>query len=71
MIEVLFTIILSIGFTAGFEPDRSSLDVEVGHRDTRLQSILVFSKTAGFRHGSIQPGQKAITAIGQKHGFRV
>ena len=39
--------------------------------DTRLQSILVFSRTAGFRHGSIKPGQKALGVLGQKFGFHV
>ena len=36
-----------------------------------LKSVLVFSKTSGFRHGSIEPGQSAIRALGKKHGFAV
>ena len=31
--------------------------------------ILVFSKTAGFRHGSISSGQEAIQAIGDRNNF--
>ncbi|MDE0961237.1 MAG: ThuA domain-containing protein [Planctomycetota bacterium] len=38
---------------------------------TSLESILVFSRTAGFRHGSIKAGQKAIRAIGEQNGFQV
>lgn len=38
------------------------------HRETR---ILVFSKTAGYRHASIEPGQQALRAMGRQHGFEV
>lgn len=34
-------------------------------------SVLVFSKTAGFRHASIPDGVAAIEAIGAEHGFDV
>lgn len=33
--------------------------------------ILVFSKTAGFRHSSIEDGQKAIMELGERKGFLV
>lgn len=33
--------------------------------------ILVFSKTAGFRHNSIEAGQKALIELGKKKGFEV
>src|SRR4051812_49266916 len=33
--------------------------------------ILVFSKTAGFRHSSIEPGLAAIRKLGQENGFAV
>jgi cytochrome c len=33
--------------------------------------LLVFSKTAGFRHASIEPGRKAVQELGEKHGFEV
>ncbi|MEM6700451.1 MAG: ThuA domain-containing protein, partial [Bacteroidota bacterium] len=33
--------------------------------------VLVFSKTAGFRHASIGAGKKAIAELGKKHGFTV
>ena len=37
----------------------------------RFVSILVFSKTEGFRHSSIEAGQLAIMDLGKKHGFKV
>src|SRR5256886_2468267 len=33
--------------------------------------VLVFSKTAGFRHSSIEPGIAAIRKLGQENGFAV
>ena len=33
--------------------------------------VLVFSKTAGFRHGSIPSGIAAMRSLGKEHGFRV
>jgi cytochrome c len=40
-------------------------------RDTRDIKVLVFSKTASFRHESIGPGIAAIKDLGKKHGFSV
>lgn len=34
-------------------------------------AVLVFSKTAGFRHKSIGPGKKAIIKLGSEHKFSV
>ena len=34
-------------------------------------AVLVFSKTAGFRHDSIPDGIAAVRALGAEHGFRV
>lgn len=34
-------------------------------------SLLVFSKTAGYRHESIPAGVAAIRALGEQHGFQV
>lgn len=33
--------------------------------------VLVFSKTAGFRHASIPAGQEMLFAMGKEHGFQV
>lgn len=40
-------------------------------RDTREIKVLIFSKTASYRHESIESGQRAIMAMGEKHGFSV
>ncbi len=37
----------------------------------RAFSVLVFSKTAGFRHDSIPDGIEAIRLLGREHGFKV
>ncbi|MHC4416891.1 MAG: ThuA domain-containing protein [Planctomycetota bacterium] len=52
--------------TAGPEADdRAEPAAESGGRF----SVLVFSKTAGFRHDSIPEGVTAISKLGTKHGF--
>src|SRR5688572_11359228 len=33
--------------------------------------VLVFSKTAGYRHSSIEAGIAAVRKLGQEHGFAV
>jgi uncharacterized protein len=33
--------------------------------------ILVFSKTAGFRHTSIKPGKEALRLLGESNGFKI
>ena len=38
---------------------------------SQTPSVLVFSKTAGFRHDSIEAGIAAIKKLGQEHGFQV
>lgn len=40
-------------------------------RDTREIKVLVFSKTASFRHESIKAGKEAFIELGKKHGFAV
>lgn len=39
-------------------------------RDDNLK-VLVFTKTEGFRHGSIEAGVEAIKKLGSQHGFSV
>ncbi|NRA76011.1 MAG: ThuA domain-containing protein [Planctomycetes bacterium] len=36
-----------------------------------ISSILVYSRTTGFRHGSIGVGKKTLAKLGKKHGFEV
>ncbi|GAB3180004.1 ThuA domain-containing protein [Telluribacter humicola] len=40
-------------------------------RSTTKDAVLVFSKTAGFRHQSIPTGRAALYQLGQKNNFRV
>ncbi|MFT2010931.1 ThuA domain-containing protein [Pontibacter sp. 13R65] len=44
---------------------------EVEEQQVEQQAILVFSKTAGFRHESIPAGIKALQALAQEHGVRL
>jgi type 1 glutamine amidotransferase len=45
--------------------------LEAYEPDPAEPAILVFSRTAGFRHGSIPAGTEAIRELGRLHGFRV
>ncbi|WP_205471609.1 ThuA domain-containing protein [Nocardioides sp. SYSU D00038] len=42
-----------------------------GHEETAPFKALIFSKTAGFRHGSIESGIAAIEQLGADHDFTV
>ncbi|PPL01330.1 ThuA domain-containing protein [Parapedobacter indicus] len=42
-----------------------------GHAHAQGNKILVFSKTAGFHHGSIKQGVAAIQQLGSEHGVAV
>jgi cytochrome c len=39
--------------------------------ETKEEKVLVFSKTMGFRHGSIASGIKAVKRLGTENGFKV
>src|SRR5215831_3187255 len=43
----------------------------VAQQKSQQPRVLVFSKTAGFRHSSIEPGIVAIKKLGQTNGFVV
>lgn len=45
--------------------------VATAHTATTVPTVLVFSKTAGFRHDSIGPGIAAIRKLGEQHSFAV
>lgn len=42
-----------------------------GGGSSTLSKVLVFSRTTGFRHPSIEPGVAAIRKLGDEHGFAV
>ncbi len=48
-----------------------SFDLDAVAASAALTRIVVFSKTAGFRHGSIPTGIAALRALGKRHGFAV
>ncbi len=56
--------LLAAGLAAAARPEEAPNAVVSGR-------ILVFSKTAGFRHASISDGIAAIRALGDANGFRV
>ncbi len=47
---------------------QESLPAEAPAKPAKDRKILIFSKTNGFRHGSIETGAKAITLLGEKTG---
>jgi hypothetical protein len=59
---LLFSLVLAVGMALGAR--------EVGAQTTApLEKVLVFSKTAGFRHDSIPNGIAAIQQLGTENGF--
>jgi type 1 glutamine amidotransferase len=82
-LRVILVGLLALGVTvAGFtlltrgvpkdplRADHSSI-VERGVMSPSQFSVLLFTKTAGFRHASIPNGIAALTTLGQAHGFLV
>lgn len=64
LVSALFVFFLSIGSLVPLLPAaEAKADEEF--------AVLVFSKTAGFRHDSIEKGVEAIKQLGQEHGFQV
>jgi len=59
---VLFLALLSVNVTA---------TISNAQIVTPEKRVLIFSKTAGFRHGSIASGKAAITKLGIENGFSV
>jgi cytochrome c len=43
----------------------------IGTPPARLENVFVFTRTTGFRHGSIEPGVEALRRLGQENGFAV
>ncbi|MGW6054355.1 ThuA domain-containing protein [Streptomyces sp. NPDC055189] len=63
---------LTIPITAPSGPASAAATQDAGPRaDTAAYDVLVFSKTAGFRHDSIPAGIDALRGLGQEQGFTV
>jgi len=72
MLRITLISLISIFLFASMACDQES---ETIHEFTTFsgveQSVLVFSKTAGFRHDSIEAGAEAVKNLGQDNGFNV
>ncbi len=73
---LLFTLTLFLMVTAtSCANEREAPDEEPVHVvhtvDGASFSLLVFTKTAGFRHNSIEDGVEAVKLLGEEHGFSV
>lgn len=68
-------LICAISLSAVFSACNSETEEQISTEETHLQdsdfSVLVFSKTAGFRHSSIEAGTEAIKKLGTEHNFDV
>ena len=66
----VFVCLLTASFLLALDAaDRPSVEPPAVRAET--PKVLVFSRTAGFRHGSIPAGIKSLTELGREHGFRV
>ncbi|WP_116047409.1 ThuA domain-containing protein [Amycolatopsis palatopharyngis] len=61
---------LCTGFGAGL-PSAAAQAGDPGTEAAESASVLVFSKTAGYRHGSIPTGIATIEELGEQNGFAV
>ncbi len=67
-------VIVTTGFFSGALGQQKSsnrIDYRSYLKPLAHHKVLVFSKTAGFRHASIQAGIDAITSLGAQHDFAV
>ena len=66
----VFVCLLTASFLLALDAaDRPPVEPPAVRAET--PKVLVFSRTAGFRHGSIPAGIKSLTELGREHGFRV
>jgi len=63
-------VLLLVALAAACRTDRSATEPS-GPSSPRPPRVLVFSRTAGFRHDSIPAGIAAIRRLGAEHGFAV
>lgn len=59
--KTILTLLSILCLTTGF----------VGHKPKAKDAVLVFSKTKGFRHKSIEVGKTSLWKLGQENGFNV
>jgi len=72
MIRLIFVTLLSLLFCATTACGEESDTIhEYTVYDDAEHSVLIFSKTAGFRHDSIEAGAKAVKDLGSENRFSV
>lgn len=63
--------VLTGAAAAGLGLTSLGLTAPVATASTKVARLLVFSRTTGFRHTSIETGVATVTALGAEHGFSV
>ena len=66
-IKILLIVLYLLGCGEG--SDNGSSESEVPGDEVRNQKVLVFTKTEGYRHGSISDGVSMIRKLGREHDF--
>ncbi|MEC9476693.1 MAG: ThuA domain-containing protein [Planctomycetota bacterium] len=61
----------SLPLDSGAVHPGAALSPDDGPSSKDLTSILVYSRTTGFRHGSIEDGQKALRKLAEQNGFQI
>lgn len=64
----IVSVLLLLLWATGAFPVSGDVQAQTG--DSRF-SVLVFSKTEGYRHASIAAGKRALLQLGEKHNFKV
>ena len=68
--NLIFTLFLFLSVSIGCASENETVHKEM-ISESAENSVLVFSKTAGFRHDSIEEGAEAVKKLGEEHGFNV
>lgn len=69
-INIIFSLLLFTVLSAGCSGENQTIHTEMISENAE-HSVLLFSKTAGFRHNSIEAGAEAIQKLGAENGFNV
>ena len=69
---LIITIILTIGFWCCAGNEKSDMETPAPDPpDTTAAKVLVFTKTAGYRHKSIEKGVATLSELGSENGFEI
>src|SRR5688572_22316596 len=61
----------SAGQSGALRPGPGNPASAGSERPARLERVLVFTRTTGYRHQAIEPGVEALRRLGERHGFAV